>query len=360
MTTVTSARTHLLKVPRPTPVRSSYATYDSLGVVAVELTTDDGLVGQGWTNVIGGGAESIASFLAGELAPLVEGENPAHVRALWQRMFQHSLSRGRKGIAMYALSAVDIALWDLVAQTAGLPLHHVLGAYREAVPVYGDGCWLSYSIDELEDAARQYTDQQFWGVKIKVGTDIPDAVRRVAAVRSVVGSEARLMVDANQCYDLIAARRFADAVADLDLTWLEEPLMADLIHDYARLSAEVKVPVAAGENEYSRFGFRELIEHQAVDILQPDVHRVGGITEFMRVAALAEAWNIPVAPHTSWELHAPLLACVSTGMAVEYYDWFPDDFFMTRPQIVDGMAHLNDAPGHGVRFAPDSYRRYAV
>lgn len=360
MATVVSVRTHLMDVPRARPVSSSYATYGSLGVVAVEVETDDGVVGQGWTNVIGGGAASIANFLAGELAPLVEGSDPAHVRDTWQRMFLHSLSRGRKGIAMYALSALDIALWDARAQAAGLPLHHMLGAFRETVPVYGDGCWLSYSIGELEQSAVEYSERGFWGVKVKVGADVDDSLARVSAVRDVLGPGGRVMVDANQCYDVLTARRFALRATDLDLTWFEEPLIADSVHDYAKLTGSVSVPIAAGENEYSRYGFRELIEHSAVDILQPDVHRVGGITEFMRIAALAEAWNIPVAPHTSWELHAQLLACVSTGMAAEYFDWFPADFFASCPEIVNGVAHLSDTPGHGARFAPEVYSRYAA
>lgn len=359
MAVVTEVRTHVLDVPRDRPVSSSYATYSSLGVVAVQLRTDEGIVGTGWTNVIGGGTEAIAHFLVGELVPLVQGTDPAQVRESWRRMFSHSLSRGRKGIAMYALSALDIALWDARARAAELPLHHLLGAFGESVPVYGDGCWLSYSLEEVRESAIDYRERRFWGVKVKVGSDLDAAVTRLAAVRDVLGPRGRVMADANQCFDLVTARRFARAVAELDLTWLEEPLIADSVHDYGRLSGTVPVPIAAGENEYSRYGFRELIEHSAADILQPDVHRVGGVTEFMRVAALAEAWNIPVAPHTSWELHAPLLACVATGLAVEYFDWFPPGFFESVPEISEGTVRLSTSPGHGVSFAPGVFDRYA-
>lgn len=359
MAVIAHAEVHHLSVPQPHPIRSAFgAALDVLGVVVVRITDTDGGVGEGWTTVIGGGGASVASFLDTELVPLVIGTDPAQVRGLWQRMFMHSLSRGRKGVAMYAISAVDIAVWDLRAKTAGQPLHAYLGSVVPEVPVYGDGCWVSLSHDELRAAAGAYAARDFWGVKLKVGADLDDAVRRVELVREVVGPSGRVMVDANQRYDLLTTRRFAAAIADLDVTWLEEPILADSIHDYARLRGTVGIPVAAGENEYSRYGFRELLEHEAVDILQPDAHRMGGITEFMRVLALADAWNIPVAPHTSWELHSQLVCCGTTALAVEFYEWLPDDFFAVRPRIAGGKVGVSRAPGTGVAIDPLSLEKY--
>ncbi|MGJ9424124.1 mandelate racemase/muconate lactonizing enzyme family protein [Aeromicrobium sp. CF3.5] len=361
MATIAHAEVHHLAVPQPHPIRNQYGfALDVLGVVVVRVTDTDGRVGEGWTNVIGGGGASVASFLSTELVPLVIGTDPAHVRDLWQRMFMHSASRGRKGVAMYALSAVDIAVWDLRAKTADQPIHAHLGSVATEVPVYGDGCWVSFSHDELRAAAEAYVDRDFWGVKVKVGADLSDAVRRVEIVRDVVGPSGRVMVDANQRYDLLTTRRLSAAIADLDVTWLEEPLLADSIHDYARLRGTVGVPIAAGENEYSRYGFRELLEHEALDILQPDIHRVGGITEFMRILALADAWNIPVAPHTSWELHSQVVCCGTTAMVVEYYDWLPDDFFAVRPEITGGMIPVSQIAGTGVSINPASLERYRV
>jgi len=361
MAVITSAEVHHLAVPQPHPIRSSYGSaLDVLDVVVVRVMDSDGAVGEGWTNVIGGGGASVASFLHTELVPLVLRTDPAHVRGLWQRMFMHSLSRGRKGVPMYALSAVDIAVWDLRARTANQPMHAHLGSVVTEVPVYGDGCWISFSHEELRSAAEAYSARDFWGVKLKVGADLDDAVRRVEIVRDVVGPSGRVMVDANQRYDLLTTRRFASAIADLDVTWLEEPIIADSIHDYARLRGRVGVPIAAGENEYSRYGFRELLEHEAVDILQPDAHRMGGITEFMRVLALADAWNIPVAPHTSWELHSQLVCCGNTALVVEYYDWLPEDFFATRPRITNGKVAVSSAPGTGVAIDPASFEKYRV
>ena len=361
MAVIDQVEVHHLAVPQPHPIRSSYGSaLDVLGVVVVHVRDTDGRVGEGWTYVIGGGAESVASFLRTELVPLAVGSDPARVRDLWQRMFMHALSRGRKGVAMYALSAVDIAVWDLRARTAEQPLHAHLGSVATSVPVYGDGCWVSMTHDELRAAAQSYVDRDFWGVKLKVGADLDDAVRRVEVVRDVVGPSGRVMIDANQRYDLLTTRRFDAATRDLDVTWLEEPILADSLHDYARLRGTVDVPIAAGENEYSRYGFRELLEHEAVDVLQPDVHRVGGVTELMRILALADTWNVPVAPHTSWELHSQLACCGTTALVVEYYEWLPEDFFAVRPQIVDGSVLVSDVVGTGTSIDPTSLERYRV
>lgn len=361
MAVIAHAEVHHLAVPQPHPIRSAFgASLDILGVVVVRVTDTEGRVGEGWTTVIGGGGDSVASFLRTELVPLVVGADPAQVRGLWQRMFMHALSRGRKGVAIYAISAVDIAVWDLRAKAADQPIHALLGSVVVDVPVYGDGCWVSLSHDELRAAADAYVARDFWGVKLKVGADLDDAVRRVEIVRDVVGPSGRVMVDANQRYDLLTTRRFASAIADLDVTWLEEPILADSIHDYGRLRGTVGVPIAAGENEYSRYGFRELLEHEAVDILQPDAHRMGGITEFMRVLALADTWNIPVAPHTSWELHSQLVCCGTTALVVEYYEWLPDDFFAVQPQIADGRVAVSQTPGTGAAIDPVSLERYRV
>lgn len=360
MSRVESVTVHPLLVPQPRPVANALGPLSGAGVVVVELRDTDGVVGQGWSHVIGGGPGAVAAFVREDLAPLVQGSDPDAVRATWQRMYRHTVSRGRKGVALYALSAVDLALWDLRCRAAGLPLGRALGTVRSAVPVYGDGCWVDFTTAELAEAAEDYRERGFWGVKVKVGPDLATAEQRVATVRETLGPAGRVMVDANQCLDLGSATRLARRLEDYDVTWLEEPLPADTPRDLAALRARTGVPLAAGENEYTRYGFRELLELGAVDVLQPDVHRAGGVTEFLRVAALAEAWNLPVAPHTSWEVHSQLLACVETGLAVEHWTWFPEDFFDERPDIVDGTALLSERPGLGSHVAGDALRRYTV
>ena len=357
---VASSEVDILRIPREEPIRSSYASYDAFEVVVVRLTTSGGAVGTGFTNVIGTGADSIRSFCSSEYLPLVEGREPNEVRAVWDTMFRQGMSRGRKGIAMYALSAVDIALWDLLAQQAGLPLHHLLGGSRTRIPAYGNGCWLSFSLERLVEEATNYVELGCFGVKVKIGADISQDIERVGAVREAIGSGTQLMIDANQRYDPLTALDVARRLEPFEITWFEEPVLADSVHDQARVAESSVIPVAAGENEYSRYGFRELIEHRAAHILQPDVHRVGGVTEFMRIAALAEAWNLPLVPHTSYELHAQLVSAVPHALGVEYHDWFPPGMFSHDFTIVDGHVDLPDTPGLATVFDAGAVREYRV
>ena len=357
---IASAEAGLLRVPRSRPVRSSYASYDALEVVTVRIRTVDGLEGLGYTNIIGTGGAAIRSFAQTEYLPRLVDRDSQDIKALWEELSFHAMSRGRKGVAMYALSAVDIALWDLLAQRAEMPLHHLLGSARDRVPVYGDGCWLSLSLDELVAEAERYAELGCMGVKVKIGGRPQDDVARVRAVRDAVGPDMAVMVDANSRYDPLTAIRVARLLEPFDLTWFEEPVLADSPSDYARVAKAVNIPIAGGENEYARYGFRELLERGAVDILQPDVHRVGGVTEFLRIASMAEAWSIPVYPHTSYELHAQLVAAIPGARWCEYYDWFPGDFFVEDFSIVDGHVRVPSRPGIASAFADGVHTRFAV
>lgn len=357
---IVAGSVHLMRVPRKETIRSSYAMYEAIEVVAVQLRTSDGLIGQGWTNVIGTGCAAIGSFIETDLLPLAVGTDPVMVRSTWDTMYRHSMSRGRKGIAMYALSAVDIALWDLLAQQAGMPLHWVLGASRTSVPVYGDGCWLSMTVAELQAETERYMSSGMWGVKLKIGGDPDSDLARVAAVRQVLRPGAKLMVDANQRYDRLQAIEMARRLEDLDVFWFEEPILADLAADYAAIAARTRIAIAAGENEYTRYGFRSLIVGGGVGVLQPDVHRVGGITEFLHIVSLAEAFGLPVAPHTSFELHSQLVAATTCGLVCEYYDWFPPDFFDHQFDIRNGEVSVPVSPGLAARFSPDVFARYGM
>jgi L-alanine-DL-glutamate epimerase-like enolase superfamily enzyme len=350
----------VLRVPRRQPVRSSYAQYDALEVVVVQLRTSDGLEGLGYAKVIGTGGASIRSFLDSEYAPLVRGREPLEVRALWGEMFQHSQTRGRKGVAMYALSAMDIALWDLAAQAAGLPLHRMLGAVRDEVPVYGNGCWLSLTIDELLEEANRYVELGCFGVKVKIGTpDLRADAQRVAAVRDAIGDDVQVMVDANQRYDVLTALRMARLLEPYDITWFEEPVTADSIRLQARLARSSPIPIAAGENEYTRFGFRDLIESEAVHILQPDVHRVGGVTEFLKVAHLAEAYNLPVSSHLFAEMSLQVLGGLPNANYLEYMPWF-EPLYADKIEFRNGAAVVPDRPGWGISFDSDAVARMSI
>lgn len=357
---IVNIETSTLHIPRK-PVTSAIGTHHGITLVVAKVRNEDGQEGVGWTNVLGSGARSIKAFLDDEFVPIVQGRYAHDVRAIWTEMFRHSLTRGRKGVPLYAMSAMDIALWDLHAIEANLPIHQLLGAVRTSVPVYGDGCWPSLTIEELGAEAQRYTDMELAGIKVKVGVaSMRVDLARIDAVREIVGEDREIMIDANQRYDVNSASRMARHLGDRDIFWFEEPLVADSVMNYADLVRRSPVPIASGENEYSRFGFRDLIEAKAVQVLQPDVHRVGGITEFMRICALAEAYDMPVAPHTSFELQAQLLAACSTALMLEYFDWFPPGFFTEEFDVTGGLIEVSTTPGIGTRFSPEAIEQFTV
>jgi L-alanine-DL-glutamate epimerase-like enolase superfamily enzyme len=258
------------------------------------------------------------------LAGLVVGRDPRQVEAIWEEMFHQSLLHGRRGSVMRAISAVDIALWDLLGKQAGLPLYRLLGGYRsETVPAYASG---GYYVPgkTAQDLAREvsgYVDMGFPAVKIKVGrVDVAEDFERVRACREALGPDIPLFLDANNAWRdapsaIAATRRFESVGID----WMEEPLFPDDIEATAAVARAVAVPIATGEIEATRWGFQALIRAGAASILQPDAAVCGGITEWRRIAALAAAHNIPVAPHWFADLHVHLVAATPNATWVEYF-----------------------------------------
>jgi L-alanine-DL-glutamate epimerase-like enolase superfamily enzyme len=277
-------------------------------VVACKVITDDGRTGEGfsWTPKIG--AHAVLSLLRHDIREAVLGL-PAHPQAVWDRLWWHLHEGGGGGLTTIAMAGVDLALWDLAAAGAGRTLADHVGRRRERVPVYGSGVNLYYELDELRDQAKRWHDQGYHAVKVKVGSpELGRDLERVAAVREIVGPDVLLMIDANQRWNLPAARRAVAALAAFDLHWVEEPLPSDDIEGYVRLRAAIDVPVAMGENVYTAYQFKDLLTRGACDIVQPNVIRVGGITPFLRIAELANTFGLPVVPHLLIELSGQL-AC---------------------------------------------------
>lgn len=363
-TVVESIDVSILQIPSRIQIATAIGKYDGIRLVVVRAHTKSGPVGMGWTNILGTGnaAEAVRAFIEGMYVPVVVGRDAHDVRALWNDLYRRSASIGRKGVAMYALAAIDIALWDVVTQTAGRALHRYFGAVHDSAVVYGAGYWMSESIDELQHDAQAHVDMGLAGVKLKIGGPIrmQEDLARVDAVRDVVGESAQVLVDANQAYDPLSAERMARELADRGVAWFEEPLVADSVSDYARLAARSPIPIACGENEYSRFGFRDLIEQRAVHILQPDVHRVGGITEFMRIVALSDTFNLPLSPHTSMELQSQLVVTANNASMMEYYDWFEPGFFTEEFDVSGGRIVPSQRPGVGARIADEALHEFSV
>lgn len=356
---ITAIETMLLRVPTPPPICLGFPEQK---LVAATIRTDEGVCGFGYSLIFGGhGAEAVHIYLETRLKPLLLGADPLFVERAWERMYRADRGIRRVGIAGYAVAALDIALWDLVGRAAGLPLHVLWGAATDRVPAYGSGGWPAYSVDELIAEAQRYVARGCRHYKMKIHEADPRANRRrVEAVRRALGDGVGLMVDANQRFDVRAAIHQAEVLDDLGLTWFEEPVLADDPGACAEVSRAIRIPVATGENNQTRFEFRELLERRAARYLMPDVCRANGYSETLRIGRLAAAYQVAVSPHVVHELSLHVVGALSNGSFVEFIDWAPPDLFEGMPVCEDGHFRIPTRPGHGICLAPDAARKYAV
>ena len=324
-----------------------------------EIRTEAGYEGIGFSySKRAGGPAQFAH--AREVAPDLIGEDPNDIGRIWTRLVWSGASVGRSGAATQALAAIDVALWDLKAKRAGLPLAKLLGAHRDSVRCYNtSGGFLHESIEQVRDNASRTLADGVGGIKIKVGLPDPaEDLRRVAAVREHLDAGVPLMVDANQQWDRPTAMRVGRALEEFGLVWIEEPLDAYDAEGHAALAATLDTAVASGEMLTSVAEHHELIEKRAVDVLQPDAPRIGGITQFLRLATLAEHRNLQLAPHFAMEIHVHLAAAYPLEPWVEHFDWlYP--LFEERLETRDGRMYLSDRPGLGVTPS-DRLREWTV
>ncbi|PSL51604.1 galactarate dehydratase /L-talarate dehydratase [Saccharothrix carnea] len=330
-----------------------------VAMLFAEIRTEAGLEGVGFSySKRAGGPAQFAH--AREVAPDLIGEDPNDIGRLWTKLVWAGASVGRSGAATQALAAFDIALWDLKAKRANLPLAKLLGAHRDSVRCYNtSGGFLHESIGQIKDNATRTLDSGVGGIKIKVGLpDRAEDLRRVAAVREHLGDGVPLMVDANQQWDRPTALRIGRALDEFDLVWIEEPLDAYDVEGHAELARALTTAVASGEMLTSVAEHYELIKAGAVDILQPDAPRVGGITQFLKLATLADHHHLQLAPHFAMEIHVHLAAAYPREPWVEHFDWL-HPLFDERLDTRDGRMHLSDRPGLGITLS-DQARAWTV
>jgi D-arabinonate dehydratase len=356
---VTAIDSFVLGVPTVKPISLSFPEHR---LVVARVHTDQGLTGLGYTLVFGGGgSESILAYLQSRLAPLLIGEDPLFVERLWERMFRADRGIKRQGVAGYALSALDIALWDVAGKAAGLPLYKLWGAFTDRVPAYGSGGWGDYSVADLVAEAERYVGMGCRYYKMKIHHPDPRVNReRVEAVRRAIGSGVRMMVDVNQKLDVLGNLRQAALLEDLDLVWYEEPVLADDTAACGEVAHAIRIPVATGENNYTRFEFRDLIERRAARYLMPDVCRANGFSETLKIARLAAGHGVAVSPHVVHELSLQVAGAISNGFLVELIDWTPPDLFAEMPRCEKGDFRVPDRPGHGIELAPGAEKKYRV
>ena len=359
---VTGGEAACYRIRLRAPWRSSGHTITVFELITARLRTDTGQEGVGWTFTVGAGGTAIAAFLADDLLPIASGLDPALVERAWQTLHGTVRDAAPGGLALLALSAVDVALWDLKAQAAGEPLYRLLGASRDRAEAYGSGINLNLPIPDLLAQFRRWKARGFRAFKMKVGSDDPRTdVERVRAVREEIGPDAVLMLDANQKWTAGEAAQRVRAFEPYDPYWIEEPLPAEDVGGHAWLRARIGCPVALGENLFSAAAFNEFLRLDAVDVVQPDVARVGGITPFLKIAHLAEGYGIPTAPHLVMELSGQLCCAIRRASMIEDLDGgnLTELEALEEPiRTADGYFTPPARPGHGVRFNWDALARW--
>jgi L-alanine-DL-glutamate epimerase-like enolase superfamily enzyme len=351
MSLITRAEAYLIDLEVETVRTDAVQSFLSQETIFVELGTDDGLTGTGYSYTIGTGGRAVLSMLRDHLLPRTVGKDSRNVEAIWADLMWSTHATVVGAITSLALAAVDTALWDLRALRADQPLWQIAGGHAPRVPVYDtEGGWLHLGVDDLVAGAVRAKSEGMRGVKLKIGKpSLHEDRERLGAVRDAVGPEFALMVDANQSMTAAEAIRRAHAFADLDLAWLEEPLPADDVSGHAQVAAATAIPVAVGESLYSLGQFRDYLHRGAAGIVQVDAARVGGITPWLKVAHLAEAFNVSVCPHFLMELHVSLAAAVPNGAFVEHIPQLRA--IMTEPLVVEnGLAVAPSAPGLGIAW----------
>ncbi len=364
------AATVAIPVKRPTAISTRQLAVREF--VLAWLETDAGIEGLGYTYAGTLGGRVVQACVETVLGGILVGEDARYTERLWDRMFKETLLVGRRGAMMRAIGAVDLALWDALGKWRGEPLYRLLGAYRDEVPAYASGGYYRPDIDplkEIEGEMSRYVARGFSDFKIKVGgRSIAEDRERVRLAREVIGPKARLALDANNAYnDVATALRAAEAFAPYDIWWFEEPTYPDSLPNSAKIAASAPMPVATGEIEATRWGFRDIIQAGAAQILQPDAVVLGGITEWIKVAHLAAAHDFPVAPHWNANVHAHLVAAVPNGLTVEYFHLDEDIYNFERlidPEnrlaVVNGMIRVPDQPGIGVILNAQSVEQYRI
>jgi mandelate racemase len=353
-------RTHHLSIPMPRRYVSGIHDYETTENVLLELDVGDA-TGIGYAFAFLPRQADAIRAMAIDLAETLVGRPVDDVRAVWHGLWQRINFVGQSGVSVMALATIDMALWDLLAQRAGMPLYRVLGAVRDSLPVYASGGWFTYSAEELVEEAQMLAERGFSDYKIKIGhPDLQVDLDRVEQLVVAVGDDVRVMVDANQSLSVEQAISTGRALGELGVAWYEEPVAVQNLEGSARVAAELDIPLAAGETVFTRHGFRQLIDLRAADVLMPNVVRCGGPSQFMQVATLADSYRLPISSHTYTEVSAHLMAaCPNAGM-VEYIPGWWDALFEQPPAIRDGQIHLSDRPGLGFTFAERALQEFSV
>jgi L-alanine-DL-glutamate epimerase-like enolase superfamily enzyme len=346
---------------RPRPITNGLHTYSGVSLVAIRVDTDAGVSGWGVGGAKAGEREHRELF-----ARRLIGCDPRLTEAVWAELWSPK-QFGRRGFETRALAGLDLALWDLKGRVAGMPVHELIGGYRTRIPTYVAGGYYAEGkgLRELQAEMAGYVERGARAVKMKVGAaTLAEDAARVRAVRQAVGPDVKLMVDANCAYRAYQAIQLAARIEDQDIFWFEEAVQPDDYEGFARIAAATRIPLATGENESTKYGFRDLIATRAIAILQPDA-RHQGVTEFMKIAALAQAHGLDICPHGDQQAHLSLMAAIPNGLFLEYYpkefDPMHGQVYLHTPMLQpDGCVEVPQVPGLGCEPNAAALERFKV
>jgi D-galactarolactone cycloisomerase len=374
---ITNIRTHVLEAALSQPFAYSRAWYDKRMAMIVEIETDNGPVGWGESY----GPAWVTSAVVKSVTPWLIGEDPLRTDFLWQEVYARLRDHGQKGVVIEGLSGIDIALWDIKGKHFGVPAYRLMGGpLRTEVQAYATGLYRRKSGDPetyLAEEAAGYVAEGFKAVKLKVGFGIDEDVRMTRAVRQAIGPDIGLMIDGNHAYDATAAIRLGRMIEEYDIGWFEEPVPPEDLAAYAEVKAALSIPIAGGECEYTRLGFREVFVARAMDIVQPDTCAAGGLSECKKIADMAVAFGVRYNPHAwgtgigiaaSLQLLAvlpphtpPSLAVAEPTLEFDRTEHPIRQALLTKPiEHVGGVVQIPDGPGLGIEIDRDALARFAV
>ena len=345
--------------PRPKPISNGKYTYVDVSLNLIHIYTDEGVTGIGWGGgSVSGQGSDLTTVLVDYFRPVLIGQDPFNYRRIWANMWLPKLV-GRRGLSTRVISGIDIALWDLMGKAVGKSVHQLLGGYRESIPAYiaggyyEEGKGLAELAQEMEENLRLGAK----AIKMKIGAvPINQDVERVRVVRETIGPDVKLLVDANNAYTAHEAIEVARKMEKYEPFWFEEPVAPDDYRGHARVARATSIPIASGENEYTRYGFRDLIQAEGAAILNADAQILGGITEFMQVAALSAAEDLVIAPHGAQEIHVHLVCAIPNGRLLEFYRETGDPLRMQifqEPMLLDAEGNVPVPKRPGLGFTPN-------
>ena len=360
--TIDALEAALYRIQLPVPLSdSTHGTMTHFELVTVRLRDSDGAEGVGYTYTTGAGGAAVYALIDQGLRPVLMGADADQIEALWTKMWWRLHYGGRGGSVSLAVSACDIALHDLKARRLATPMWRLLGGFDPAVPCYAGGIDLEFTLDALLRQTDDNLAKGFRAIKMKVGgARLSEDQARVRAMRAHLGDDFPLMADANMRWTVDQSIRAARAFQDSNLTWLEEPTIPDDVAGHARIVREGGVPIATGENLHTLHEFTQMIAAGAVTFPEPDVTNCGGITVFMKVAHLAEAFNLPLTSHGAHDLTVHLLAAAPNRSYLEVHGFGLDRYIAQPVTIIEGNAIASERSGHGIEFDWTALRKVMV